>query len=90
MFMLSSSKVSMIKSLIITVTVGLVMMTALSSVASVASAQQTQTSASKSGTIASIQNGKNGKPEWILSGGWDLNNANSGPRPSVLHFIWRC
>ena len=76
--MLSSNKASMVKALIITVTVGLVMMTILSSVTSVASAQQTQTSASKSGTIASIQNGKNGKPEWILSGGWDLNNANSG------------
>jgi MFS family permease len=68
---------SMVKALIITVTVGLVMMTALSSVTLVATAQQTQTS-SKSGTIASIQNGKNGKPEWILSGGWDLNNVNSG------------
>jgi hypothetical protein len=67
----------MVKALIITVTVGLVMMTALSSVTLVANAQQTQTS-SKSGTIASIQNGKNGKPEWILSGGWDLNNVNSG------------
>jgi hypothetical protein len=31
----------------------------------------------KSGTISSIQNGKNGKPEWKLSGGWDLRNINS-------------
>jgi hypothetical protein len=28
-------------------------------------------------TISSIQDGKNGKPEWILSGGWDLRNINS-------------
>jgi hypothetical protein len=76
--MLSSSKASMVKALFITVTVGLVMMTALSSILSMASAQQTQTSGSKSGTFGSVQNGKNGKPEWIVSGGWNLNNVNSG------------
>ena len=52
-------------------------------VASFAYAQQAQTSGFKSGTISSIQNGKNGKPEWILSGGWDLRNINS-----MLDLIW--
>ena len=51
---------------------------ASASVASMASAQQSQTSGSKFGSIASIQNGKDGKPEWILSGGWELKNIASG------------
>lgn len=66
----------MTKSLTIVLAVILITITSVG-VASVASAQQ-QTSGFKSGTISSIQNGKNGKPEWILSGGWDLRNINSG------------
>ena len=65
-----SSRASMVKPLIITVSVGLVMMMTLAGVVSVVSAQQ-------SGTIASIQNGKNGKPEWVASGSWDFKNINS-------------
>jgi hypothetical protein len=68
--MISSSKASMVKPLIITVSIGLVMMMALASIVSVVSAQE-------SGTIASMQNGKNGKPEWLVSGGWDFKNINS-------------
>ena len=63
-----------VKSLIIiAVAVGVVTM-ASASVASMASAQQSQTSGSKFGALASIQNGKDGKPEWIVSGGWELKN----------------
>ena len=61
---------------IIAVAVALVTM-ASASVASMAGAQQSQTSGSKFGAIASIQNGKDGKPEWILSGGWELKNIGS-------------
>jgi len=68
--------------------VGLVMMTASSAI-SIASAQQPQTSGSKSGTIASIQNDENGKPAWILSGGWDFKNIDSGSPTfnSTFHMI---
>jgi hypothetical protein len=62
---------------LIIVAAAIVMIMTSVSVASMAIAQQLQTSDSKSGTIASIQNSKNGKPEWILSGGWDLKNINS-------------
>lgn len=86
--MLSSSKASMVKGLIVTVTVGLVVMT-LSSVVSMANTQQTQTSGSKSGTIGSVQNGENGKPEWIVSGDWNLKNVNSGSPTfdSTFHMV---
>ena len=32
---------------------------------------------SQSGTISSIQNGPDGKPEWKVSGTWDLTNLKS-------------
>lgn len=69
--------------------IGLVTITALSSVVSIVTAQQPQTSGSKSGTIASIQNDKNGMPAWILSGGWDLKNINSGSPTfnSTFHMV---
>jgi uncharacterized membrane protein len=59
------------------------------SVTLVTNAQQPQTSGSKSGTIASVQNGKNGMPAWILSGGWDLKNINSGSPTfnSTFHMV---
>ena len=55
---------------IIAIAVAIVTM-ASASVASMASG-------SKFGAIASIQNRKDGKPEWILSGGWELKNIASG------------
>jgi hypothetical protein len=66
----------MTKSLTILLAVVLITITSVG-VTSFAFAQQPQTSGFKAGTISSIQYGKNGKPEWILSGGWDLRNINS-------------
>jgi hypothetical protein len=66
----------MTESLTIMLTFVLIAITSVG-VASFARAQQPQTSDFKSGTISSIQNGENGKPDWILSGGWDLRNINS-------------
>jgi hypothetical protein len=66
----------MTKSLTILLTVVLIMITSVC-VTLFANAQQPQISGFKAGTISSIQNGKNGKPDWILSGGWDLRNINS-------------
>ena len=59
---------------IIMIAVAVAVTMASASVASMASAQQSQTSGSKFGALASIQNGKDGKPEWIVSGGWELKN----------------
>jgi hypothetical protein len=66
----------MAKPLIIIMVAALVAMTSVSA-APMANAQQLQTIGSKLGTIASLQNGKDGKPEWIVSGAWDLKNINS-------------
>ena len=65
------------KSLIIVAVAVAVVTMASASVASMASAQQSQPSGSKMGAIASIQNGKDGKPQWILAGGWELENIGS-------------
>jgi hypothetical protein len=59
----------------------------LVSVASITSAQESQTSGSRYGTIASLQNCKNGKPEWILSGGWELNINSSTSFHAAFNMI---
>lgn len=36
-----------------------------------------QSASDKSGTISSTQNGPNGKPEWKVSGTWNITNLNT-------------